>query len=257
MPAAALLVLVCLFGPSVEVPEVVTSPPATPPTAPAAPITEGEPPSPTATGPAGTPTEPGAPALVDPWASVPLQIVVPTRPVPAPAPTVHPGPATHAPLLDPFANARRSGPRKLDPELRDPFHSLRVHSVGGHPGGARLAQADLRDPFARQPPSPAAVTAEPAAHPRAAEPAMPLHPDLRDPFGRRKARPTPPPSHPPPDHPPPDHGAPALPTVQPLAPRAPAPPSAAAPPREATPRSGAFLPSARPFAHLPRTRRPA
>lgn len=196
------------------------------------------------------------PVLVDPWASVPLQTAVPTRP-PTRSVVVQPVvPRSHvsAPLLDPWAGgtARRHAPRQLDPELRDPFHGMRPRSEA-----PRVASADLRDPFARRdadrrddarrvgPAERAAAPAIRSAPPEPLDPRMPTHPDLRDPFGRRKARPAPPPSGAAPDP----------------VPRPPAPPSLPREPSgELRPGAlvpGALLPSAGPFAHLPRTRRPA
>lgn len=180
--------------------------------------------------------------LVDPWASVPLQTVVPARPAVA-QPAV-PRPSEGVRLIDPWAGAARNrGPRPLDPELRDPFHSTRPRHQG-----PRLARADLRDPFARSSAPTAAPVPSTTAEPPAPEPGMPMHPDLRDPFGRRKARPTPPPEATP------------APTPRPPAPPSTAPREPSPPPSGERQRSGlvpgALLPSGHPFAHLLRARRP-
>jgi hypothetical protein len=237
----ALLVLACLVGssPQVPAPEVVTPSPGPQPGAPTI-GAEGPATTPEPDGPDTTSSPPSASELVDPWASVPLQTVVPMPPVvhPPPAPPVAPPAATGAPLLDPWGGtARRHVPRQLDPELRNPFHGLRARHDGPH-----LARADLRDPFAREGscggracsdasrrPRPAPAPSEraaPAPAP-ARPPGMPLHPDLRDPFGRRKPGPTPPPTG----------GAPVAP--------APTPDGS-----DPAPRSGAALPAPPPFAHL-------
>jgi hypothetical protein len=226
VPAAALLVLACLLAPS---PEVPAAPPAGGTTA-AAPEPAPAPTSPSQPAPSAEATPSPAPVVsetVDPWADVPVQTAVPVAPAPAPFTART---ATHAPLLDPWAGGPHRGvPRKLDPELRDPFRDLRMH-----PPAPRLAQADLRDPFAR---SPAAVPVAPppaVARPESPAPSVPQHPDLRDPFAGRKGRPAPPPA-----------AAPAGPVAPPPAP--PAPTSTTTPGRE---RSGALPVTTRPFAHL-------
>lgn len=175
--------------------------------------------------------------LVDPWALVPVQTVMPTPPA-AVRPSAQRSSAT---LLDPWAGAaRRHVPRQLDPELRDPFHAIRSHHYV-----PRLAHADLRDPFKRR--SGASEAGAPMP-PAAAAPAagMPVHPDLRDPFGRRKARPTPPPA-----------GAAPRPPAAPREPSMPPSKTGASEGETTEPGPGALRPSTSPFAHLPRARRPA
>lgn len=220
MPGVALLVLAWLLGPS---PEAATPEAAHPAPTQAAPAVA---PTPTPSAePAAPATAEPAPTLADPWASVPIQRVVPNS---SSSGTAHAAasPGAHAPLLDPWSGTRRGAPRKLDPELRDPFGTLRVSA-----GTVHLARADLRDPFARANHGSAQHAAPAAASP---EPSMPLHPDLRDPFGRRRAKPSPPPAS-------------AAPSSAPVTPRD----------HGQVPSPGAWLPTPQPFAHLPATRSPA
>ena len=265
MPAAAAVVLAFLLGASSEAGALADG--AAPPSGSGqgdeghdeavevpAPVETPPPPSVTSEGQTAAPAPAGrqgesesergwdvAPAseadLVDPWASVPVQTVMPKPPA-----AVRPSaPRSSATLLDPWAGAaRRHVPRQLDPELRDPFHAIRSHHYV-----PRLAHADLRDPFKRRSgTSEAGAPLPPAA--AAPAPGMPAHPDLRDPFGRRKARPTPPPA-----------GAAPRPPAAPREPSMP-PSGAGASEGETTePGPGALRPTASPFAHLPRARRPA
>lgn len=141
-----------------------------------------------------TPSERRAPVseVIDPWADVPLQSVVPGRAVTivrsAPPPATERSPD----LMDPWARApRRSVPRRLPStgraptDLRDPFGGA-SQSIG-----PRLAQAELRNPFERRP---AAVTEDASSTRSAPRPPGPLptteHPDLRNPFAEP---PSPPP----------------------------------------------------------------
>lgn len=243
MAWGSVLVLACLVGAS------PTAAPAGPRSeAPAreqaAPAREQAAPAPTESSqaPQGAPSDEAA-ALVDPWASVPLQTVAPTRPVaPPPRSSAEPRAASAPPLLDPWAGAAaRHVPRQLDPELRDPFLGMRRHPQPMP--RLRFAMADLRDPFARRSGAPrrSGAAAEPSAGTRGvtrvAPPAtggVPLHPDLRDPFSRRKARPAAP--------------APAAAPTPPT----PTPPAQVAPPP--SPRADRL---GRPFAHPSRAARPA
>lgn len=257
MPAAALVVLAFLLAPSSGSGQGAKEHDAAAQAPTAAPVEVAPPPSGTTDGRAAAaaprgaskdeapPVREGQAELVDPWASVPLQTVVPAPPVAVRR--VAP-PSTSAPLLDPWAGAARLHvPRQLDPELRDPFHAIRPHHEV-----PRLAHADLRDPFARRSgASKAAAPVPPAA--AAPEPGMPVHPDLRDPFGRRKARPAPPPA---------GAGATPLPPALPRAPSLPSSEDRASDDRAPTEQPGALvpgalLPSTSPFAHLARARRPA
>ena len=183
MAGPAWLVLACLWGASPQGDEPPEAPSSRAVPAPVeAPLSPGAPERRTVEGSSSSAGS-AEQATLDPWASVPVQIVVPDPQSP-PA-----EPETTRALLDPWAGAgRRNAAPPVDPELRDPFRGMRLRH-----DGPRLAHADLRDPFSRSSSSRPAPRSSAARHePAASEPAMPLHPDLRDPFGRRKARPAPP-----------------------------------------------------------------
>lgn len=182
MAWSAALVLVWLAGvePAVEAgaepPQPVApepAPPVLPAPAPAAPELEAEPP--VAEVPAASPFDGLTPQplpprvdpsdLFDPWA-VPVQSVIPR--------SERAEPSGQATLLDPWQGAAASrGPARSTPDLRHPFDLPRSSGPA-----ARVAKADLRDPFGVRPaPAPARTEST-------------RSPDLRDPF--RSRRPTPP-----------------------------------------------------------------
>ncbi|MCA9712926.1 MAG: hypothetical protein KDK70_44285, partial [Myxococcales bacterium] len=86
-------------------------------------------------------TEPAPATEADPWASVPIQSVVPERAdrgraTPRPL-RISPKPPSSAPLLDPWApRASRPHPVTRHPDLRDPFGGLRLEARSEAPPNA-------------------------------------------------------------------------------------------------------------------------